>query len=431
MKRFFAITTLLAAAVFPVHAGELEDELFGDLAPAKQESSSRSVRGVLSGETAYTFGSPAHWSKGRVGLELSTTGAFESVRYKVCARGYTDPVIAHSEHLSPVARRGERSDFALCEAYMDFENDALVGRIGNQYVVWGEMVGTFIGDVASPRDLRDGYVRSDIARLRLPQWAVRLERDVGDVHADFVWIPKATVDKVGRPGATFSPYTPLGVTRVEKDKADGMNTGLRLGTLVDGWDLSAFVYRSTSVAPVLERHLTTRGVVFREAHDRITQVGGTFTKDMDTFVLKGEAVYTNGRRFQSAAPNAPLGLQESGALDYALGVDIPFTESEGRVNLQVLQSVLTDHDASLYQDQVETAASVLVSARVAPKVEVQALAVYGLNRGDRFFSSQISYDVTGNVRATVGAEVYMGDKTGYFGRWGDNDRAFGEIRYSF
>ena len=72
-------------------------------------------------------------------------------------------------------------------------------------------------------------------------------------------------------------------------------------------------------------------VVLRAA----TAALGTVEGDLVVLLTDGEAVYAHGQKFGTLDPTAPEGVVERPTLDWIVSADIPFTEMEGRVNLQV------------------------------------------------------------------------------------------------
>ena len=131
-------------------------------------------------------------------------------------------------------------------------------RLGAQQIIWGEVVGLFFADVVSARDMREFLLPSfDI--IRIPQWAARAEYFAGDSHVEFIWIPVPAFDRIGKPGADFYPAplpspTPPSVAALFLDpqrpdrNLGNSNYGVRANTLVSGWDIAAFYYRSFSTS---------------------------------------------------------------------------------------------------------------------------------------------------------------------------------------
>ena len=66
------------------------------------------------------------------------------------------------------------------------------------------MVGLFFADVVSAKDLRE-FILPDFDLIRIPQWAARVEYFKNDFHAEAMWIPVMSYDKIGKPGAEFFP----------------------------------------------------------------------------------------------------------------------------------------------------------------------------------------------------------------------------------
>ncbi len=95
----------------------------------------------------------------------------------------------------------------LRENYLDFGSGDWDYRIGRQQIVWGEMVGLFLADVVSAKDLRE-FILPDFDQIRIPQWAGRAEYFKGDFHAEAIWIPVPSYDDIGKPGAEFFPGAP-------------------------------------------------------------------------------------------------------------------------------------------------------------------------------------------------------------------------------
>jgi hypothetical protein len=414
----------------------VKEEGIATVASATPESSAASTwHGHLRASAAYTFAKPTHMSKGQLAFELSRTGKIGDMSWKACAQGFYDPVYAHSTFYPADVRRDQRAGFRLCETYLDTEYGEWNSRLGNQNIVWGEMIGAFVADVVSPRDTRDGFVSADLTRLRLPQWAVRAERNWGDLHLDLVWIPVPTVDKIGKPGADFYPYPTVVPALYQAEQTPSrnlrnMNFGARVGYLTNGWDLSVFAYRSSDVSPTFYRvSAPTEPLTFQARHDSITQIGGTFSKDLGSFVLKGEGVVTSGRRFSVNRMDVPGSVAMKNTLDYAIGIDYPLPE-DTRLNVQFIQRVVANHDPSMGSKQFESAVSGLLSGKVFPNVEAQILAVGSLNRGDFMVSPQVTWTFQ-NWQAIAGTEIYHGSPQGLFGRYGSNDRAFAEVKYAF
>ena len=412
------------------------DELDGLLDVARPVAADESpLFGFVEFSAARAYDSPSHWSKLRARGNLGARGRLgERVKWKLSARVDVDAAPGVERDIYPAAvRRDLENEFMLREAYVDVSAGDWDYRFGRQYVVWGEMVGLFFADVVSARDLRE-FLLPAFDQMRTPQWAARAEYFGNDWHFEALWIPFPSYDNIGKPGGEFYPFeAPPGASIAHEDKPGNRlgntNWGLRASTLVDGWDLSAFYYRSTDISQTFYR-TSDAPVVFTPRHDRIRQIGATLSKDMNSFVLKGEAVHTHGRKFNTSDPAAPFGLKESETLDYVIGVDVPVGD-DWSVNAQYYGRTFFGHDDGLAWDRNEQGVTLRVNHAFTDRLEAEVLVVSGLNRDDHMIRPKVVWQMTPSWRSTAGLDIFGGERSGVFGRFDEKDRAYVELRHDF
>lgn len=419
------------------------ESLFDDDEPRKEKLSEPLWKKLAAGwkgfsqlEIADNYSSPEHLSKAKIRTELSRTGRFnDNLKLKISGRFDYDAAYDLSGFYPPAVRRDQRYEFFVRENYLDVSAGNFDFRLGRQHVIWGEMIGLFFADVVSAKDTRE-FVLPSFNIIRIPQWAVRAEYTKNDTHAEVLWIPVPTLDEIGKPGADFYPALFRGAASFQNEDRSGRNIGnsnygFRISQLVKGWDISAFYYHSLDAAPTFYRMSgPTEPLVFQPRHDEIDQVGGTLTKDFGSVVLKGELIYTDGRKFNVARPTAVNGLGRQNTLDYALGLDFSLP-ADTRLNLQFFQRVFLGNEPVIFSDRVENGASIFASGKIWRKLEAQALLIHSLNRSDWMFRPRLSWEFEKNWRWALGADVFGGRPSGLFGRFDQNDRVYTELRFSF
>lgn len=427
MTHIFRRSAAACSMVLCIASAQAADDELALDEPAEEGAK---TTGILQFDVARTYARPEHWFMARARAELTAQGGSQGVKWKISGRADADAVFAIDSGFYPDAvRRDQQYQFDLRETYLDFSAGDVDIRLGRQHIVWGEMVGLFFADVVSARDLRSFYL-PEFEQLRIPQWAARAEYYFGDTHAELVWIPVPSYDRIGKPGAEFYPL-PQG-TRVRGEvKPDNTlgngNWGARLSRLVGGWDVSGFYYRSLDVAQTFYQI----GNEFEPRHERITQIGGTMAKDFGEFVLKGEMVHSRGRKYNTFNPVLnPDGLVAQNTMDYAFGVDIPAFR-DGRVNLQYFGRRTFDHNPAIGIDQLADGASILLNTKLATAWEGEVLYVSMLKRTDFMLRPRVIWSASKNWRLVFGADVFGGDATGAFGRYSDRDRVYTEARWSF
>jgi len=399
----------------------------------------RGLHGFVQFELARTVSAPDHWSKMLGRLEFGGAGKLApDLKWKLSARADYDGVFAVTDHYPGEVAHDQRFNFYLRENYLDVGAGDWEFRLGRQHVIWGEMVGLFFADVVSARDMRE-FILPEFNIMRIPQWAVRAEYFKGDFHGELLWIPFPSYDESGKPGAAFFPWQPeyAGYTtryrneqKPPRKPANG-NYGLRGGWLNNGWDLSAFYYRSTDAAPTFYRTVGPGIVTYEARHDRIRQFGGTLAKDFVGVVLKAEAVYTKGRGLTVLRLADDDGLAGQNTLDWVVGLDFTLP-AETRLNVQLFQSLVTNaRDPDLLQEKRENGYSVFINGKLKPQLEAELMWVASLNRSDWMLRPKLSWTFEKNWRWVVGADVFHGPPLGYFGRYDAQDRIYTELRYSY
>lgn len=393
---------------------------------------------------AYTYSDPSHWSRAVNRLQLAAKGDIgERAKWVISGRVDVDPVYYWSNfYLSPV-EKDQRFNAFWRETYVDFSAADWDFRIGAQNIVWGEVVGLFFADVVSPRDLRD-FLLPSFDVIRKPQWAARAEYTRGDSHLELVWIPVATFDNIGKPGSDFYP-APLPSPTSESQAAlfldpvrptrslANSNYGVRVNHLVDGWDLSAFYYRSMSATPTFYR--IPGGVpgtfFFQPRYDRIWQAGATVSKDFGFSVARAELVYGGKQNYATTDPLAPEGVVSRETIDWIISADfVPFRDS--RLNVQAFQRIyLNGGSDAVALKSGNFGASIQLTAKVTPTIEPEILWIQTFGGGGSLVRPRVNWLAGRNLKVGVGVDIFSGDIDGFFGRYNNRDRVYTEVRYTF
>ena len=402
-----------------------------------------SLSGFFQNELAYTYPSPDHYSKFRNTLELVADGTFAGgASWRLGGRFVYDPIFDATNFYPDRVRDDQTLEAQIREAFIDFRSGSFDFRVGRQHIIWGEVLGGFVADVVSAKDLRESVVQ-DFDLLRIPQWAVMVEHYRGDLYAQLLWIPLMTVNDIGKPGAEFFPFAmnvPPGFVTAFRDD-DGLspalsNSGLgaRVSYLLAGWDTSLFYFTSMDQNAAFRREVlggATPTLLFTPVHERIHQVGATVTKDLDPALVKLETAYTVDRLYENTSFSDADGLVRQDALDYLIGVEWAFA-NETTLNVQFTQRWFTDHVPTIVPDEVESGFSVYLSTKAFhPDVKPELLWIQSLNRSDWLIEAKVTWEFEPDWQLVLGADIFGGPSTGLFGRFDDKDRVYYELRHAF
>ncbi|MEP7062452.1 MAG: DUF1302 family protein [Betaproteobacteria bacterium] len=462
LAAFCLATAAPASAADPI----TRDELFGITAPAAApdtappadaapksredlfaEPATKAVRvsGFLEGLGAYTYADPTHWSRAVGRLQLTAQGDLGGgVRWKASGRIDADPIYLNSGFYPAAVKRDQRFDAFWRENYLDFSSGDWDFRVGAQQIVWGEVVGLYFADVVSARDMRE-FLLPSFDVMRIPQWAARAEYTAGDAHLEFIYIPVPAFDIIGKPGSEFYPV-PL-PSPIPSDVADlfddpqrpartlaNGNFGMRANTVLAGWDMSAFYYRSFSTSPTFYRVAggdALQPFRFEPRYDRIWQAGGTVSQDLGPAVLRGEAVYTHGHNFALSNLQSTEDTVQRQTLDYIVSLEwaLPL---DTRVNVQGFQRIYSGGSSdgiAIVNDGF--GASVFVSTKLTPTLEPQILWIRNFRDGGEIIRPRLNWNAARNLMVSVGVDIFSGSTDTFFGRYGNRDRVYTEARLDF
>jgi hypothetical protein len=401
-----------------------------------------SFSGHVQTALAYTVAHPEHWSKIKNTLALALERELtDDIKLKVSGRFSYDGAYDVSNFYPEKVRRDQRFDGLFHETYLDVGLQDWNLRLGRQNIIWGEVVGLFFADVVSAKDLRE-FLIPEFDYIRIPQWAARAEYFTGDFKAEAIWIPYMTYDRIGKPGSDFYPIpltAPPGFglqVRSERTPHSLRDSafGFRASYLTHGWDLATFYYGSVDANTTFFRStILAPGptVSYRPDHERVHQAGLTASKDVGSFVLKGEAIYTWDRFFNVKNANDADGVVRQNFLEYIISAEFPLP-MESRLNLQFFQRWFPNHDADIVQRRVESGASLFASTKLFnEKVEPEFLLIQSLTQLDWMARFKINWYFAKDWRFVAGTAFFGGKKLGLFGRFDKEDRVFTELRYTF
>jgi len=299
-------------------------------------------------------------------------------------------------------------------------------KLGRQIVVWGKSDNIRITDVINPLDNREpGMV--DIEDLRLPLGMGRLDYYVGDWGLSAMAIPEIRFNKNPPFGSEFSPYpTPRPREEIPDDGGASTEYALAANGIFSGWDLSLYWAQLYEDTP--HRVSTAAGPVLQ--HSRLTMHGLATNLAIGNWLLKAEAAYFSGLEYASLPGGQLTRTDLLVGLEYA-------GFSDTTLSLEIANRHLNDYDKALLNEGIEEDIwqSALryqgdfLHARLHLLALVSAFGV-ALDEGG-FGRYSAAYDIADALTLTGGIVSYEGGSQLPFTAYGDNDRLFLDIKYSF
>lgn len=337
------------------------------------------------------------------------------------------------EYDSDALRVHER-EFELQEAWVRGSlHPKLDLKVGRQILNWGRSDTLRVIDVINPLDNRDPGL-TDIENLRRPVGMARLDAFLGDWTLTGLVIPEVRTDQLPAYGNDFVPSTgALPLTKAPRHWGDDPEFGGALSGVFRGWDVSFHALRYWTNAPRLE---SIPGVVpapppLRFRHDRRTLLGAGSNLTLGNWLLKSELAWIDGVRFAVA--------QDSERFDAMGGVEY-YGFEDVVIALEVVNRHLIDWDRRAKrapdfaeEDALETALRVSTDLMNA-RLHLLGLGVALGERGQNGIITRLeaTYDLRDALALTAGVLVFVhGKSPAVVNDWGDNDRLFAELKWSF
>lgn len=409
-------------------------------APAQETRFLLKQQGSLRNETAYRMADKREFTKIKNQLILAETGKLlDALRFKLSGRFYYDAVYDLTNNFGRSVRSDQRLEAELRDGYIDYSGGPWDIRLGRQQIVWGEAVGLFFADAVNAKDLRE-YILPDFEFIRIPDWALDLEYSKEDFHSEFIWLPIPEFNKIGVSGSEFESSLPVpsGTAFTTKDpiepasRLENSQLGLRLSYIWNGWDWGFFYLYSWDKSPVYYRSITSGRYDFNPQYKRLHILGSTFSKTINDIVFKGEFVFNRKGAFSIFDANDIDGVVQRNFLDYLLGADYTFFDKLD-ANFQFMQRVVFNYSDLLINEKAvaNSFAFRLKRSFLDGKLEPEFLTVTSLRRLDMMLRPKINYRINNNWRVRFGADIFLGELTGVFGRYDKKDRLYLETTYNF
>ena len=431
MRRVLAMALFLACATA---AGADEAE------PPEWVKALR-LRGRLAEEFAYRLHDPGDVSKLKtLGWLEGKYAVSEAVSVRAAVRGWYDAVFDATDRYPANVERDQKTDLSLREALLTIGRGDLDVRLGRQQIVWGEAISTFVTDVVNPKDFRE-FVLPDFSELRIPIWALDATYRLAEgMSIEGVWTPDTMPNRLPKQGAEFQfarlPYRFRNPVVRLPDDADEFSLarsegGVRLSVLRQGWDVSLIYYDEADKSQVFFQRRVPQPsrpdvIVLDPQHPRLHVVGATLGKSFEPVVVRAEAAYTIGKRYETTDPLDLDGVVRRDTLDWLVGVDYTFFETLDTA-LQLSQKVLMGSATNLTRPGVAARVTTSLALRLTTgffdnTLNPTVLFVAGINRGDFRLSPRIDYLASGAVTLSVGADLFEGPHRTLYGQFDRNDR---------
>lgn len=330
-------------------------------------------------------------------------------------------------------------DIDLREAYIDYSTGKLDLRLGRQIVTWGVGDLLFINDVF-PKDWVSFFSGRPLEYLKLGVDGARVNYSTSALNVELMIVTDFRSDTLPTPRRFFLHDDFAGVAdRIETHPDTGLDSpeiALRMYGRIGGFDASAYAYRgywrSPGQAPD-DYDVPTQVTYFFPA---LSVYGFSAQGHAMSGVLSLEGGYYDSRDDNAGVNPAIANSQVRFLLGYQKQLSEDFT-----IGVQYYTEIMMDFDA--YERSLPNVSTPgtkyrdIVTLRLTHFFRHQTwtlslFAFYSPAEQDYLLQPKIDYKVTDAFSATLGANIFGGEKqTTFFGQFDRNDNLYLTLRYDF
>jgi hypothetical protein len=332
-------------------------------------------------------------------------------------------------------------------------------KIGRQVVNWGRSDTLRVLDVLNPLDNREPG-RADIEDLRWSVGMAKLDWHIGrHWRITGIAIPEIRVDDLPAFGSDFSAFdlSALGLpvdillpfifpNRNKPENFEDTEWAAAVSGIFEGWDISfhfANVYEDIPrLEPTGGPTILQQEVV--QVYDRLLMAGAGGNYTFGSWLFKAEAAWFHGFEYTFLDDTIPGPIPrlnttaKKSRLDVMGGVEY-YGFNETTLALEIVNRHSFDYEGPvlslptfLREDSVEYAFRYTADWMNARLSTTLLAVVFGYKAQDgAIVRAQGSYTFRDGLVGTLGLLIYADGELPPLNLWGNNDRVFIDIKYSF
>lgn len=323
------------------------------------------------------------------------------------------------------------SDFDLEKIYMTgMLTDRLGLTLGRQIVVWGKSDNIRVTDVLNPLDIRE-YGYADMEDIRLPVAMVRFDLSFQRLNLSAMILPEIRFNESSPFGSDYYPFeTPPPNEDIPADRLSNAEYALAVNGYFSGWDLSLYyadIYNDTAhleLAP-----LTSQPVL---KHARLTMLGSSVNAAHGDWIFKCEGAIFSGIHYFNVADHSFSRTDVLVGFDYSGLSDTTLTLESAYRRIARFRSVIGKTPDNAEKNLLET---ILRFHRtwLNDTLSMTCLATWFGEKAEKGAYYRVSgeYGLSDNLEISLGIICYRKGDLPLFKEIGQNDRLYGQIKYSF
>eukprot|EP00767_Chilomastix_cuspidata_P007491 gnl/Chilomastix_cuspidata/8195.p1 GENE.gnl/Chilomastix_cuspidata/8195~~gnl/Chilomastix_cuspidata/8195.p1 ORF type:complete len:396 (-),score=30.38 gnl/Chilomastix_cuspidata/8195:31-1218(-) len=310
---------------------------------------------------------------------------------------------------------------SLHEAYIDYSLNSMSFKIGKQIIIKGNSDSLRVTDIISPVDSSEFVTRS-FDETRMAVDALNFSYNRINYSLNLIYIPVFTAAETPEYDSPWNKDETIDTAKeIEPDKTfSNSEKCLELKFFLPGLDFSFFYFNGFSDYPV---YYNSNELVKQYKKENI--FGGTFTKPVNDFVIRGEAVIHKGTYLTNKViSHKPV---ETDILKYIAGLDY-YPGSNLTLSAQYYEEdILSHHDLTNNEKSKKILTFSASKKLFREKLNLSSMLYFNLEKEDSYLRLSTDYELTANLKIFAGSDLFAGSSDTNYGRYEDNSQLWAKI----
>ncbi|MFW5998414.1 MAG: DUF1302 family protein [Halanaerobiaceae bacterium] len=310
----------------------------------------------------------------------------------------------------------DEGDIDLDEAYVDLYFNNFDLRTGKQMMTWGKADGLVVTNFVNPEDLTESPVIEYEDRFKSIN-SIKLNYFMGNDSLEVVWIPEfepVTIDEnlfnnqIRNITGSSAPVLNYSEKEVETE-LENSELALKYSSLGTDFDyelVAGYIWDDHPSLYIQQKPLQEPEVTLK--HERLTVAGGSFSTSRDAWVIRGDGLYTSGKKYNGFDPEYEAGLVAKNNIKWMIGAD--YTLDDYLLSGQLYQEVILDYEDSIIQDEFSSKMTFMTQRQfLRDKLDTKITFFYDFNQESLKAKPEISYNYNDDFKIEAGADYMLED----------------------
>ncbi len=321
----------------------------------------------------------------------------------------------------------DNTSIKLHEAYIEIQIKDYNFKAGKQLITWGNSDGFRLTDMICPLDMTE-FVTQDFDDTRIPVNSISLSMMQGPAEIQIIGLPVFTTAEFPDNNSPwfYIPKNMKGMDVIQLEPAQKLENSeaavkasfyfaqidFALSGLYVWTDSPLYLFNGNELNAVYKRQ-------------KVLGIESSCT--MGKFVMRSESSIHFDEYLEKENYD---GFNKKHIMKSLSGIDW-YPGNDWAVSGQVYSETILSYSRELNKDEFDATLTFNVEKKLMNQMlDISAMTYYNINKKDMYNKVLITYDLSDNISAEIGADIFSGED-GTYTNQSDNSQVRTKLKYSF